>query len=204
MGCDSFSQNADRVHEHKVLTQEHFREFLDDKGIVLCSYADSHISPPQTPGPSFPLAKRVILMLSMKEGTGNTITGNRIASHLLALGYAVQMVDTTDHFTAANLAAVVHNVSYDYNHSTFFCLFCIHAVRSGTFALQSGLPYVIMMGGTDINVHVKDLRKLDTVRSVLAHARHIIAFTEDMKVRAVALLQDSIPPITVISQVSVV
>lgn len=48
-------------------------------------------------------------------------------------------------------------------------------------------------------------RKLDTVRSVLAHARRIIAFTEDMRARAVALLQgESIPPITVISQVGVV
>ena len=141
-------------------------------------------------------------MLSLKEGTGNTITGNRIASHLLALGYSVQMVDTTDHFADANLAAIVHNVSYNYNHSAFFCLFCI---RSGAFALRSGLPYVMMMGGTDINVNVHDPRKLDTVRSVLAHARRIIAFTEDMRARAVALLQgESIPPITVISQVGVV
>ena len=128
-----------------------------------------------------------------------------VTSHLLALGYSVQMVDTTDHFADAKLTAIVHNVSYNYNHSAFFCLFCIHAVRSGAFALRSGLPYVMMMGGTDINVNVHDPRKLDTVRSVLAHARRIIAFTEDMRARAVALLQgEPIPPITVISQVGVV
>ena len=218
MGCDGFSQHADRVHEHEVLTNEHIREYLEDKGIALCSYPCSHIGPllcassqpshTSQPNQSIqlsPPAKRVILMLSLKEGTGNTITGNRIASHLLALGYSVQMVDTTDHFADANLAAIVHNVSYNYNHSAFFCLFCIHAVRSGAFALRSGLPYVMMMGGTDINVNVHDPRKLDTVRSVLAHARRIIAFTEDMRARAVALLQgESIPPITVISQVGVV
>ena len=141
-------------------------------------------------------------MLSLKEGTGNTITGNRIASHLLALGYSVQMVDTTDHFADANLTAIVHNVSYNYNHSAFFCLFCIHAVRSGAFALRSGLPYVMMMGGTDINVNANNPQKLGNVRDVLLHARHIIAFTEDMKARATALLQGCvIPPITVVSQV---
>ena len=218
MGCDGFSQHADRVHEHEVLTNEHIREYLEDKGIALCSYPCSHIGPllcasnqpshTSQPNQSIqlsPPAKRVILMLSLKEGTGNTITGNRIASHLLALGYSVQMVDTTDHFADANLTAIVHNVSYNYNHSAFFCLFCIHAVRSGAFALRSGLPYVMMMGGTDINVNVHDPRKLDTVRSVLAHAQRIIAFTEDMRARAVALLQgEPIPPITVISQVGVV
>ena len=96
-----------------------------------------------------------------------------------------------------------HHHGQPNRHSAFFCLFCIHAVRSGAFALRSGLPYVMMMGGTDINVNVHDPRKLDTVRSVLAHARRIIAFTEDMRARAVALLQgEPIPPITVISQVS--
>ena len=142
------------------------------------------------------------MLLSLKEGTGNTITGNRIANHLLALGYAVQMVDTTDQFADSNLSAIVSNASYDRNNSAFYALFCIHALRSGIFALHSSLPYVMMMGGTDINVNANNPQKLGSVRDVLLHARHIIAFTEDMKARAMALLQGcAIPPITVVSQV---
>ena len=117
---------------------------------MLCSYDTSHITPFSyntnhiSPLPlALPPAKRVIMMLSLKEGTGNTITGNRIANHLLALGYAVQMVDTTDQFADSNLSAIVNNASYNRNNSAFYALFCIHALRSGIFAFHSSLEVAL-------------------------------------------------------------
>ena len=145
--------------------------------------------------------KRIVMMLSLKEGTGNTITGARIASVLMELGFVVQMVDTTDHFESQNLAAILNNQRYNEG-STLYRLFCIHALRAGVFALTSNVPYVLMLGGTDINVNINDPTKIDRVKDVLLHAHHIIAFTESMKQRAITLLSDSIcPPITVIPQV---
>ena len=145
--------------------------------------------------------KRIVMMLSLKEGTGNTITGTRIASVLMELGFVVQMVDTTDHFESQNLAAILHNQRYNEG-STLYRLFCIHALRAGVFALTADVPYVLMLGGTDINVSIHDPTKIDRVKNVLQHAHHIIAFTESMKQRTIDLLSDSIaPPITVIPQV---
>lgn len=141
------------------------------------------------------------MMLSLKEGTGNTITGARIANYLIQLGYTVQMVDTGDSFQQDNLHAIIHNENYN-NTSAFYCLFCIHALRSGVYAVEEDVPYVMMLGGTDINVNVKDEMKASRIVNVLLHASHIIAFTEDMKERTEVLLKGyEIPPITVIPQV---
>lgn len=197
IGCDEFSQSADREHEMKVLTDSHIREYLQDKGIQLCSYETSHIQRKE----SCRNAKRILMMLSLKEGTGNTITGTRIANYLIQLGYTIQMIDTGDSFQQDNLCAILHNENYNHS-SSFYCLFCIHALRSGVYAVQAGVPYVMMLGGTDINVNVNDEVKKDRIISVLLHASHIIAFTEDMKERTEVLLKGyETPPITVIPQV---
>lgn len=141
------------------------------------------------------------MMLSMKEGTGNTITGTRIASLLLSLGYAVQMVDTTDCYEQQNIHATIHNCNYN-RHSLFYCLFSIHAIRAGVYAYHADVPYIVMLGGTDINVNVNDSKKAQMIYSVLMNAKHIIAFTQDMKDRTEHFLTNSQhPPITVIPQV---
>lgn len=215
IGCDDFSQSEDRVHEHSVLVDPNIRQNLLDKGIRLCSYATSHIGADfesnsrsnSRSNSSGKLVlgngKRIVMMLSMKEGTGNTITGTRIASVLMELGFVVQMVDTTDHFESQNMEAILHNQRYNEG-STLYRLFCIHALRAGVFALSTNVPYVLMLGGTDINVNIHDPTKVDRVKDVLLHAHHIIAFTESMKQRTLDLLSDSTcPPITVIPQVSI-
>lgn len=199
IGADNFSQSPDRELEYQILTNPHLPQYLRDKGIKLCSYAESHIGLNPVSGEKQP---RVVMMLSMKEGTGNTITGIRVANHLKALGYVVQMVDTTDSFTTSNLLAILSNPDYNRN-SYLFSLFCIHALRAGVFAAETDLPYVLMMGGTDINVSAGQAEKGKTVKRVLQKATHIIAFTEDMKTRAANLIGEPCPPITVISQVDV-
>ena len=184
----------------RVVTDPHIHEYLQDKGISLCSYETAHFETTFTSHEE--KKKRIIMMLSMKEGTGNTITGTRIASLLLSLGYAVQMVDTTDCYEQQNIQATIHNCNYN-RHSLFYCLFSIHAIRSGVYAYHAGVPYVVMLGGTDINVNVNDSKKAQMIYSVLMNAKHIIAFTQDMKDRTESFLTNSQhPPITVIPQVS--
>ena len=196
-GADGFSQSPEREFEYKILTDCHLPQYLQDKQIKLCSYAESHIGLNMSNGEKQP---RVVMMLSLKEGTGNTITGIRVASHLKALGYVVQMVDTTDSFATSNLLAILSNPDYCQN-SYLISLFCIHALRAGVFAAETDLPFILMMGGTDINVSAGHITKGETVKHVLQKATHIIAFTEEMKMRAANLLGQPYPPITVISQV---
>ena len=198
VGCDDFSQSEDRVNEYAVLTDRHLRQNLEDKGIHLCSYASSHLEIQHRD--DHVSKKRIIMMLSLKEGTGNTITGTRVASLLMDLGFTVQMVDSTDHFESGNIHAILRNPRYSRG-SPLQCLFCIHALRSGVFALDTGVPFVLMLGGTDINVSAQDPQKAERVKEVLQRASHVIAFTEDMKQRTVALLRDAVcPPISVIPQ----
>lgn len=196
-GADGFSQSPEREFEYRILTDRHLPQYLQDKQIKLCSYAESHIGLNQWSGER---QSRVVMMLSLKEGTGNTITGIRVASHLKASGYVVQMVDTTDSFATSNLLAILSNPDYSQN-SDLVSLFCIHALRAGVFAAETDLPFILMMGGTDINVSAGHITKGETVKRVLQRAAHIIAFTEDMKKRAASLIGQPCPPITVISQV---
>lgn len=187
------------MNEYAVLTDRHLRQNLEDKGIHLCSYASSHLEIQHRD--DHVSKKRIIMMLSLKEGTGNTITGTRVASLLMDLGFTVQMVDSTDHFEPRNIHAILRNPRYNRG-SPLQCLFCIHALRSGVFALDTGVPFVLMLGGTDINVSAQDPQKAERVKEVIRRASHVIAFTEDMKQRTVALLRDAVcPPISVIPQV---
>ena len=110
------------------------------------------------------------------------------------------MVDTTDHFASANLAAILSNPDYNRDSSLSF-LFCIHALRAGVFAAETTLPFVMMLGGTDINVNAADLSKRDRVKEVLRRATVIIAFTDRMKQKTLDLLRDAAPPVFVVSQV---
>lgn len=158
-----------------------------------------HTSSVTNPPPT-PLPPRILILLSLKEGTGNTITGTRIAQHAKSLGFVVQMVDTTDHFASANLAAILSNPDYNRDSSLSF-LFCIHALRAGVFAAETTLPFVMMLGGTDINVNAADLSKRDRVKEVLRRATVIIAFTDRMKQKTLDLLRDAAPPVFVVSQV---
>lgn len=146
------------------------------------------------------LPPRIVILLSLKEGTGNTITGTRIAQHAKSLGFVVQMVDTTDHFASVNLAAILSNPDYNRDSSLAF-LFCIHALRAGVFAAETSLPFVMMLGGTDINVNALDDSKRDRVKQVLHRAAVIIAFTHSMKQKTLDLLGDAAPPVFVVSQV---
>ena len=79
------------MNEYAVLTDRHLRQNLEDKGIHLCSYASSHLEIQHHD--DHVSKKRVIMMLSLKEGTGNTITGTRVASLLMDLGFTVQMAE---------------------------------------------------------------------------------------------------------------
>ena len=162
----SIGRAMDLLNDH---SNESDKQFHSSNDHAIESNIHSINQPHSSTNHSPTLPPRIVILLSLKEGTGNTITGTRIAQHAKSLGFVVQMVDTTDHFASANLAAILSNPDYNRDSSLAF-LFCIHALRAGVFAAETSLPFVMMLGGTDINVNALDDSKRDRVKQVLRRA----------------------------------
>ena len=62
----------------------------------------------------------------------------------------------------------------------------VHAYRSGRLLLDCGVPYVIVLGGTDMNEHLNELSKRAVIVKVLKQAAAIIAFDDNLLGKAVA------------------
>jgi len=56
----------------------------------------------------------------------------------------------------------------------------IHAFRSGRLMTELGVPYVIVLGGTDVNINVNQPEKRTVMEQALRGAGAIIAFTAEM------------------------
>ena len=56
----------------------------------------------------------------------------------------------------------------------------VHAYRAGRFLLDCGLPFVIVLGGTDMNENVHEADKADTIRRAVAQAAAIVAFDTNL------------------------
>ena len=62
----------------------------------------------------------------------------------------------------------------------------VHAYRSGRLLLDCGVPYVIVLGGTDMNEHLNEPSKRAVIVKVLKQAAAIIAFDDNLLGKAVA------------------
>ncbi|KAK8793338.1 hypothetical protein WA158_004697 [Blastocystis sp. Blastoise] len=196
-GSDDFSQSEDRVHEHNILTSTYLRDILTEKGVRFCSYSESKLNTMKSPT-DFTTSKRRILMLSsLKEGTGNTITCYRIYNYFFSLNYSVHIFDTTDNCTQEAFQAVLSRWNPN-------LIVAIHAYRSGKYVVKQSIPYVLVLGGTDINVAVQDPSKKDIIAKVFTNARHVIAFTDSMYERAQSFIKEmkisTSVPISIIPQ----
>ena len=56
----------------------------------------------------------------------------------------------------------------------------IHAFRAGRLLVNSQVPYVIVLGGTDMNVHLREPDKRAIMEKALARAGSIVAFNAEL------------------------
>lgn len=57
----------------------------------------------------------------------------------------------------------------------------IHLFRSGRFLQFSNVPFILIVGGTDVNIMINDKEKNDTMTKALKKTTFIVCFTEILK-----------------------
>lgn len=113
---------------------------------------------------------RLLALLHSPPASGSDTTIRRIASHLAALGHSV--VRVPDPADPAELARLARKHGAD-------ALIGTHAFLSGRFFRGTGLPYALVLGGTDVNEFAYDPECSEIMTHAVSEATAIVALNED-------------------------
>lgn len=115
------------------------------------------------------LVRMAAVLSSLTPATGNSVTAERIAGSIGGFTIDLAAVETP---AALRKMLAEHRVQL---------LFGVHAFRSGRLMLGCGVPYAIILGGTDMNEHLRDPAKRKVMAAALAEARAIVSFNAGLK-----------------------
>eukprot|EP01095_Lingulamoeba_sp_RSL-Kostka_P003941 TRINITY_DN15059_c0_g1_i1.p1 TRINITY_DN15059_c0_g1~~TRINITY_DN15059_c0_g1_i1.p1 ORF type:complete len:372 (-),score=74.52 TRINITY_DN15059_c0_g1_i1:89-1204(-) len=118
----------------------------------------------------------ILFISSLSNATGNQKTAKRIKDYIISIG---------------NNKVVLRCV-YSFKNTTDFCTFLdvekfnliigIHAFRSGELLIsQTKIPFIIILGGTDMNEHIHDPEKKKIMEVALENSLKIVAFRSTFK-----------------------
>eukprot|EP00967_Tisochrysis_lutea_P102477 scaffold154321_cov33-Tisochrysis_lutea.AAC.4 len=113
----------------------------------------------------------VLLLASLREHTGNCVTAHRLAAALAPATSTCADIGSFEDVQALERRVREERVGL---------VVGIHAYRSGRLMVGLSVPYVIVLGGTDVNIHVHQPEKRLIMEQALNEARAIVAFTQDM------------------------
>ncbi|CAH1800458.1 unnamed protein product [Owenia fusiformis] len=117
----------------------------------------------------------ILLLSPLKRESGNFTTAGRIRSHFVNDEWVCHMKDAREFQSAAELANYieVNNIA---------AVLGLHALHSGKILcdLQCTIPYIIILGGTDVNEHCKDQQSSNIMAQALRGASHIVSFCSPM------------------------
>nr|XP_055023332.1 glycosyltransferase 1 domain-containing protein 1 [Misgurnus anguillicaudatus] len=125
---------------------------------------------------------RVLFLACLSPKTGNCTTAERIRNHIVAAGHICVLCDTKELGSASNMTSLITQ------EPGFDAALAIHLFKGGRHLLDTGVPFGVVFGGTDINEDVKDDHKRAVMKRVLEKARFAVAFTEKLKEQAETLL----------------
>lgn len=120
---------------------------------------------------------RILVLAALTEATGNAVTAQRIASQLELL-HDVILAD-------ANQCTQVSLCSLVQTHGIEMAI-GIHALLAGPFLKNLGIPYALVLGGTDLYEPSHPLHQNQMAQAV-ASASAVIAFSPENRARAEAL-----------------
>ena len=116
------------------------------------------------------LVDSAILLSSLTPYTGNAVTSERIKQLL-----PVRTVKVRD----VNIETVVSLAHVLITERTSLVI-GIHAYRSGRLLLDCGVPYIIILGGTDMNEYLNEGDKALLIRRVINQACAVVAFDNNL------------------------
>ena len=121
---------------------------------------------------------RILALLHSPATSGGDTTMRRIAGHLTAAGHSVVLAPNNGR--PGFLAAMARNHHAD-------AVIGSHALIGGAVLAETGLPYVLVFGGTDLNEYVHDPDALATMTKAVDGAAALVAFNEDFAERCLDL-----------------
>ena len=117
-----------------------------------------------------PLPVRALVLSSFTPHTGNAVTSARLCAMLSPLAESVSQLNVSDVKDPGTLAAHLTT-----DRTTL--VLGVHAYRAGRLLLDCGVPYAIVLGGTDVNEHLQQAQKRAVICAVIQQATAIVAFT---------------------------
>lgn len=113
---------------------------------------------------------RVVGVSILADGCGNAVTAQRIAAQLERASGGAVTCTLVDVDAPALPDADVY--------------FGIHAYRAGRLLMTTERPFVVVLGGTDVNAFVDDAHRNAFMSAVLARARAVVAFADSFAAAA--------------------
>ena len=128
---------------------------LQVRGISALSCRAAFMEPAELGG------TRMLLLTSLREGTGNAVTAARLAELIPAAHCSLLDINALPDAKALREHVREHHIGL---------VLGIHAYRAGRLLVGCGVPFAIVLGGTDMNVMLHDEPKRLVMLDAIAQA----------------------------------
>lgn len=120
----------------------------------------------------------ILALLHSPRPSGNDTTIRRITSHLAAGGHGVTLMNASDGIEHLHKVARLNEIDL---------IIGTHALFSGRYVLEAGLPYLLIFAGTDLNEFSLDEASLSVMTSAVEGSAGLIVLNEDFQIRCTEL-----------------
>ncbi|XP_070572608.1 glycosyltransferase 1 domain-containing protein 1-like [Ptychodera flava] len=126
---------------------------------------------------------KLSIMGPLQSATGNTTSAQRLSQHVESEHISCHLVNCCDFEEAADFEEYIKREEIS-------AIVAIHAFRSGRLLMECSIPYGIVLGGTDVNEHYKNMEKMDTMTKAVNKSRFVVAFSKAMRKQTLNLWPD--------------
>ncbi|XP_033748037.1 glycosyltransferase 1 domain-containing protein 1-like [Pecten maximus] len=126
------------------------------------------------------MGSTILLLSPLTKGCGNLSTIQRISSHLESAGHSCILRDPDTISDSNRIQEIASQLNIQ-------MVLALHAYKAGRHLRGTSLPFILIFGGTDINIYAREPEKLKVMTEVVFHAKGLIAFGQSLLDAARAL-----------------
>ena len=136
---------------------------------------------------------RLLTLSSLTPHTGNLFTAERITRAVCGSSSESSLLDVSTIPSADTLAEMLKAKEVD-------LVIGIHAFRAGRLLLECGVPYILVLGGTDMNEHLRDPSKVDVIKAAMMQAAAIVAFNFTLYEASMRVVPNAVAKVFIVPQ----
>ncbi|XP_060586838.1 glycosyltransferase 1 domain-containing protein 1-like [Ruditapes philippinarum] len=119
---------------------------------------------------------KVLLLSPLVDFSGNFATVTRIKKGLEKKGLRCFLKCSLKLSRSEDLKDTLDELGID-------IILAVHVYKSGKILIDVKIPYILILGGTDVNELTSDHEKMDIMTKAVNNSRHIVAFGESLAVK---------------------